>query len=468
MKILIIGDSPHFYGGVTNYTRPLAQNLSKTLEVFYLYNSTRTLDDKLFTKFGIKEVNKGKYNFRTYQLSNGQSIYKNYNQLDNDYSNWFDNEFTKFLDKIKPDVVHVNELFGFSTSIFDLIKKRNIKLICTIHDYWWLCPKKVMVDYNNKICEGPKSFSNCSFCVSKVKNNHSVLREKRLIKLKNAFPNLFEKALSIKNKNNQEVLFENLSFGNLSHENYDNKQLENDLESRFNAITGALNLCDTIIGVSSDVKKHLVEYGVDENRILVQHIGSTIAEQTIEHTKEVNENDVVFGFIGGVAYYKGVHQMVEAYTKLPDSLKLKSRLLIYGKYNESYLNSIKRDIIKSSLDKERIVFHGKFTPNDIPEITNKIDINILPSLCADTAPQTIFESYSSGLPIIAPKVGGYPDFIQDGVNGLLYEKASVEGIQKCLEKVLNDPSLIGTFQANIPKCKTISKNIEELITLYKS
>lgn len=468
MKILIIGDSPRFYGGVTNYTRPLADNLSKNLEVSLLFNSTRTLDDNFFTKFGIKEVYKGKYNFRSYQLSNGKSVYKNYNQLDNDYSNWFDCEFTKFLDKINPDVVHVHELFGFTTSIFKLIKDRNIKLICTIHEYWWLCPKRVMVDFNNKICEGPKSFSKCSFCVSKVKNKHTVSNEKRLIKLKNTFPNLFEKALSIKNNNNQDVLFENLSFGNLSHKNYVNKQLENELESRFNAIISALNLCDTIIGVSSDVKNHLLKYGVDENKILVQHIGSTIAEQTIEHTKEVNENDVVFGFIGGVGYYKGVHQMVEAYTKLPDSLKLKSRLLIYGKYNDSYLNSIKRDIIKSSLDNERIVFHGKFTPNDIPEITNKIDINILPSLCADTAPQTIFESYSNGLPIIAPLVGGFSDFIQDGVNGLLYEKASVKGILKCLEKVINDPSLIEAFQENIPKCKTISENIKELIALYKS
>ena len=116
MKILIIGDSPKFYGGVTNYTRPLAENLSKNLEVSLLFNSTRTLDDNFFTKFGIREVYKGKYNFRSYQLSNGKSLYKNYNQLDNDYSNWFNKVFDLFLDRIMPDVVHVHELFGFSTS----------------------------------------------------------------------------------------------------------------------------------------------------------------------------------------------------------------------------------------------------------------------------------------------------------------------------------------------------------------
>ena len=38
-RVLIIGDSPHFNGGVTNYTRPLAQNLSKTLEVLSYFLS---------------------------------------------------------------------------------------------------------------------------------------------------------------------------------------------------------------------------------------------------------------------------------------------------------------------------------------------------------------------------------------------------------------------------------------------
>ena len=89
-------------------------------------------------------------------------------------------------------------------------------------------------------------------------------------------------------------------------------------------------------------------------------------------------------------------------------------------------------------------------------------------MCADTAPQTIFESYSNGLPIIAPMVGGFPDFVKDGVNGLLYEKASVDGILKCFKKIINKPNLIKTFKANIPKCKTISENVEELVELYKS
>ena len=206
---------------------------------------------------------------------------------------------------------------------------------------------------------------------------------------------------------------------------------------------------------------------MSEQNILIQHIGSTVAEKTIVHTKVVDSSNIIFGFIGGVGYYKGVHQMVEAFTLLPDELKKKTKLLIYGKYNDAYFNSINKNFIKTTLDKESIKFFGRFTPADLPKITNNIDINILPSLCADTAPQTIFESYSNGLPIIAPKIGGFPDFVQDGVNGLLYEKASVEELRQCMIKIIETPTLINDFSQNIPSCKTMSQNVTELLEIYK-
>lgn len=465
-KILIIGDSPKFNGGVTNYTRPLAQKLSDHCDVYYLFNSTRVLNNSFFKKRGIYEVYKDEYNFKSFQLINGKSVYKNYNHLENDYSDWMNELISSFLDKIKPDVVHINEFFGFSADVFRQIKDRNIKLIVTVHEYWWLCPKRVMVDFNNRICSGPENFSKCSFCISKVKSKNSVEKEIFTGKLKNIFPNTIDKIIALKNRNNEDKSFQDLSFNNLSFNDFSNITLENNIKKRFEAIIGYLNICDIIIGVSSDVKSHLLKYGVQENRIIVQHIGSSVADKKTPHTKVVNEKEIIFGFIGGVSYYKGVHQMVESFTKIPGNLKKRAKLAIYGKYEDSYVNSIKRDFMNSDIDNTRIEFFGKFTPEDLQEITNSMDINILPSLCADTAPQTIFESFSAGLPIIAPKVGGFPDFVKDNVNGLLYEKASVEDLRIKMIEVIENPKLIDDFAKNITESKSMKKNIEELLKLY--
>lgn len=467
-RVLIIGDSPKFYGGVTNYTRPLAENLSKKCDVYYLFNSTRTHNNSFFKKTGIYSIYENEYSFKCFQLINGKSVYKNYNNLSNDYSEWLDSIFIEFIDKINPNTIHINEFFGFSTNIFKYIKRRGIKLIVSVHEYWWLCPHRVMVDFNNKICAGPEDINKCTFCVSKVKSKNSAEKELFNQKIKFDFPDLFSFLHKLKNRKSPQLDFENLNFGSFSYKEYSNIELNKSLNLRLKNLKDALNLCDLVIGVSSDVKSHLVKFGVDINKIMIQHIGSTIAEQNNLHTKKVNENDIVFGFIGGVGYYKGVHQMVEAFTKLPENLKRKSRLLIYGKYNDSYFNSINRDYINSELDEKRVKFFGKFTPKDLPEITNRLDINILPSLCADTAPQTIFESYSNGLPIIAPNVGGFPDFIKDGINGLIYEKASVEGLKLSMIKIIENPELINEFMTNIPKSKTMNENIEELINLYEN
>ena len=239
-------------------------------------------------------------------------------------------------------------------------------------------------------------------------------------------------------------------------------------KNRLEACISGLNLCDRVIGVSEDVRRILVKYGVAPDRILVQHIGSAIAEKTIPHTRAVDPADVVFGFIGGVGFYKGVHQLVKAYAGLPASLKERSRLEIFGKYEQPYVDAVTQAYLNDGADRRRVTFHGRFSPDDIPAITNQIDISVLPSLCADTAPQTIFESFNAGLPIIAPRVGGFPDFVIDGENGLLYPAGDVDGLRKCLATVLGDVSLIGRFRDRIPKTKTMPENVRELLALYDS
>ena len=56
--------------------------------------------------------------------------------------------------------------------------------------------------------------------------------------------------------------------------------------------------------------------------------------------------------------------------------------------------------------------------NDIPEILRCADALVMASE-TESAPLTILEAMSSGLPIIATEVGGIPEQVQDGVNGFL-------------------------------------------------
>lgn len=64
-------------------------------------------------------------------------------------------EVERILDVECPDLVHTNNIAGFSTSVWQVIKKRQLPLIHTLRDYYLICPRKYIMFRNSKNCETP-------------------------------------------------------------------------------------------------------------------------------------------------------------------------------------------------------------------------------------------------------------------------------------------------------------------------
>ena len=123
----------------------------------------------------------------------------------------------------------------------------------------------------------------------------------------------------------------------------------------------------------------------------------------------------LFGAIDGTEKRKGFVELVAAINLCRQNSvfqellrKDKLRLLCFGNPNEQL---------------ERIgipfVSLGKLkTDKDIRDAYSAADIFLLPSL-EDNLPNTVLESLSCGTPVVAFDVGGIPDMVTDGVNGLL-------------------------------------------------
>ena len=468
MRLLLICDNPAEIGGVSNYTRPLFSELrNQGADVTLLCTSSMLRRYHFFRRSGIHQLADG-----VFEYFNCPILPTNYSHPKNDLRNRrMEKEIRRFLSVGRFDVVHIHSMVGMPVSLYGLLKETGARILTTVHEYWWLCPYRVMVDFNNRICDGPEDFSRCAYCTRRrgyVKDDRyrvSVLKfEKTFPHLHAALFRLYRKVKPLKHPSGDNLL----EFGRDEVPAGFEPDLAAAWKTRLEACVAGLNLCDRVIGVSEDVRRILVKYGVEPERILVQHIGSAIAEKTVSHTRPVDPDEIVFGFIGGVGFYKGVHQLVKAYAGLPVSLKERSRLDIFGKYDQPYVDAISHCYLADETDRRRVTFHGRFAPEDIPDITNQIDISVLPSLCADTAPQTIFESFNAGLPIIAPRVGGFPDFVIDGGNGLLYQAGDVDGLRACLTAVLTDVSMIERFREQIPRTKTMTENARELLALYET
>lgn len=470
MKVLIVGDNPNVRGGVCNYTRPLFLALNDNdIETYYLYSASRLKADyRLFSKTFIEKDDSQDFK-NLYKIVNSKNLDLNYDHLYLD-TNSIENDkvFKKFIEKVNPDVVHINEMIGFSSNIVNICKSKGVKVIISVHEYWWLCPKRVMVDYNRKVCEGPSNINKCTYCIDKASVGYSSKNRKKSYLINNYVRkyNLQWVKDKITTTNNRKVDKDvDLNFGGEGFELKD--EFLTPLVNRLSSNIESLNKSDLILCVSEDVKNHLVKYGVLESKLLVNHIGSMIAENKIEHKKNINPELISFGFIGGVSYYKGVHQLISAYSLLHKDEIDKSELHIYGSGSPDYINAID-ELINNLELKNKVFLHGRFEHKDLESITNSLDISILPSLCADTAPQTIFESFSCGLPVIGPSIGGFSDFIKHNVNGLIFEGASVESLSSAMSKVIADPELINKFKSRLTSPKKMDEHLKEIIELYEN
>lgn len=78
--------------------------------------------------------------------------------------------------------------------------------------------------------------------------------------------------------------------------------------------------------------------------------------------------------------------------------------------------------------------------DDVPRVLSALDIFVLPSI-AEGISNTILEAMATGLPIVATRVGGNPELVEDGVNGILVPQQNPEALTTAIGQYLEDPHL---------------------------
>lgn len=70
------------------------------------------------------------------------------------YNTGYKTQIEELFKAFKPEIIHTNNLSGFSVNIWSIAKKHNIKIVHTIRDYYLQCPKttKFKTDICNNVC----------------------------------------------------------------------------------------------------------------------------------------------------------------------------------------------------------------------------------------------------------------------------------------------------------------------------
>jgi glycosyltransferase involved in cell wall biosynthesis len=148
-------------------------------------------------------------------------------------------------------------------------------------------------------------------------------------------------------------------------------------------------------------------------------------------------------FVGRLVEKKGVRYLIEAVAELVKQREMVLNLWIVGDGERKH----ELEHIAESLGIQSFVeFKGLVPNDDLPDYFSVAKLFVAPSIVSrggDTEGQgvVIIEAMAAGVPVIASRVGGIEDVIDDGETGVLVEPESVGSLADAIQMCLNDPNL---------------------------
>jgi glycosyltransferase involved in cell wall biosynthesis len=178
-------------------------------------------------------------------------------------------------------------------------------------------------------------------------------------------------------------------------------------------------------GVSTPSNTSVIHSGVDVHRF---------NEGAKERTKKRKElgippDSLVVGYVGWLIPIKGVTNLVNAMARVAEQHP-KSLLVVVGKGDDKGEEEMRLKEQVASLGlADRVRFLG--WRSDVDEIMGCFDVFVLPSLNEGMG-RVLVEAMAGGLPIVASRVGGIPDLVKNGQNGLLVPPKDASALEKAI------------------------------------
>src|SRR5262249_3133206 len=120
-----------------------------------------------------------------------------------------------------------------------------------------------------------------------------------------------------------------------------------------------------------------------------------------------------------------------------------------------------------SLDARGVVeISGAFSHEELAERLAGVDVAVVPSLWWDCAPLVVAECKAGGVPVLAARMGGIPDFVTDGVDGLLFQGRDTGDLAAALARLATEEGLLERLQAGIEPPRTFGEYVDELERYY--
>lgn len=493
---VVHGFPPDSLGGTETYAAQISSALQERgheVSVFTRSNDTRR------DEFSVETVTRD--NLLITQVNN------TFRYL-SDFTQSYDNpritqQFSAFLDRISPDVVHVHHLMYLSTGCVQEAIRRNIPVVMTLHDYWLICQRGRFLKPDLSVCSG-QTDDGCARC----------------------FAHLLAGKLTPMYQRFKPAPGTHLWLRDLlrwAHAKYvavrpAPPQAQAQINQRMQHIRELCRQVSLFLAPSRFLREQFLAFGVPPEKIIFSECGlpalstsdnggqpvmpaqpvpspywgarvqtantkggeDSIADFLNPHPsplpkgegifagmtempqKDTPNRPLVFGYIGVVDPVKGIHHLVEAFEPLTTA-----ELRIYGGETDYAPYPDRAQFLAQLRRSPHIRMIGRYAHDELGRILGEVDVVVVPSIWYENAPLVIREAFLAKKPVVTAAFGGMPEWIQEGVNGLLFRPRDVADLRRTLERFISAPSLVEKLSHQFPRVQSIEADAEVLEGYYR-
>ena len=299
------------------------------------------------------------------------------------------NNLSKMLDDIKPELVHIHTIGQLSYSVFKPVLSRKIPVVMTLHDTGLSCP--VAQGWRDKTicskCKGLNTFP----CII----NNCIRTQKRLSSFNMAVLSLINKLSGYNKKINK-------------------------------FITPSKALADYI--QCKDIPSSKIE-------VIPNFLNSNYLNKI-----QLSNNQDYFLYVGTLADYKGVDTLLKAIKELPKEISFK--IIGSGFQENKYKNFAKENKLTN------VEFLGNLNRTEIIKYYANCISLIVPSNCFETFGMINLEAFACKRPVIASNIGGIGEIVEQNKNGFLFDPQNVKQLKDCILNYWNNKDLAASHGNN--------------------
>lgn len=360
-------------------------------------------------------------------------------------------EYLRFLQQIKPDVIHFHTLMGIHKDLLTAAHRLNIRTLFTSHDYFGICPKVNLIDLKGAHCSDYADGRKCVDCNAGAYSGLTIyIIQSKLYRLMK--DSKLVKRIRMHTKKMYRAKMD--AAGRFASEKPNPFYYYAKLRTHYLEMLKSIDF----FHFNSELAQSIYLQYLDVQGKVIPIMHRDIKDQRKLKAPRREGSPIILAYIGPIEHYKGFYLLLESLAYLKSITSAGWRLHIYGSGSAEEYEEIS----------EQVTFFGTYRYDELETIFENIDLLIIPSISMETFGLVGIEALSYGVPLLVSNHAGIRDLVRDGVNGIIFEP-NVRDLAANLLLILENNELLSGLNKNIVESEftySMDGHAREIIQQY--